>query len=418
MVRRIVAGVLSAVAAFGAHAVDPTASALFEQLRPLVYQLRIIDVASGDKSAIGSGFLVSDQGHVATNYHVIQPLVDEAAKHRLELVDDRESVISAKLLSVDPINDLAIVQIEDHEAGYFQLVDRTLGNGERVYSMGNPRDLGMTIIEGNYNGLVKTSRFKRFLFTGSLNPGMSGGPAFDERGDLVGVNVSTGGEQLSFLVPARFLKALMRKTLHDGVTGDFKVDVTAQLLAEQDQFYRQRIDDKWVMQAFGELTLPRGLSPAMKCWGHNVEGKDKPYSGFHQHCRSEEYLYLRDDFYTGNFSYDFEWMTSIDLNPVQFYAAVQSRFVHTSVSNTHDEEHVTPFACNTGVVSLDEVPWKSSVCVRQYKDHAGLHDALLTLASLHSNDRAAVVRMSATGISRAHALNLFTKLMNSIAWDR
>ena len=55
--------------------------------------------------------------------------------------------------------------------------------------MGNPHDLGMTIIEGTYNGLIQTSRFQKILFSGSLNSGMSGGPAMDDKGRVIGVGV-------------------------------------------------------------------------------------------------------------------------------------------------------------------------------------------------------------------------------------
>ena len=140
------------------------ASTLFEDLRTMVYQVRVIDVASGDKTSIGSGFRVSENGYVATNFHVVELIVNAPAKHRLELVVDDDAVISASVVAVDVVHDLAIIRIENTDSAPFSLSSGPLAKGERIYSMGNPRDLGMTIIEGNYNGLVKTSRFERLLF--------------------------------------------------------------------------------------------------------------------------------------------------------------------------------------------------------------------------------------------------------------
>ncbi|MBT6277287.1 MAG: trypsin-like peptidase domain-containing protein [Chromatiales bacterium] len=397
-----------------------TASTLFGELRPTVYQVRIIDAASGDKAGLGSGFLISADGHVATNYHVIQSLVDEPEKHRLELVNDTDTALEATLIGIDVINDLAIVRLAIGSARHFKLRTQPINNGERIYSMGNPHDLGMTIIEGNYNGRVKSSRFERFLFSGSLNSGMSGGPAFDEHGHLVGVNVAKGGEQLSFLVPAKYLTELFKRVQGQTEAPDFKAQITANLLAEQDTFYDKRISEQWNAQSFGDLELPKDLNPTMKCWGHNIDNSDnkRAYEAFHQHCTSEEFLYLTDDFYTGNFAYDFEWMTTKNLNPLQFYTAVQSRFTHNTPDNTYSDTHVSPYACKTDFIELDERRWKGSVCLRSYLNHAGMYDAMLVLGSAHLPDRAAVIRMTATGVSRPKALALFSKLMRAIKWAR
>lgn len=396
----------------------PTASTLFESLRALVYQVRIVDIASGDKTAIGSGFRIAGNGMVATNFHVVSLLIHEPTKYRLELIGDGGVTTIATVVAIDVLHDLAIVSDDQAATRHFALLADTLAQGERIYSMGNPRDLGMSIVEGNYNGLVTSSRFERLLFSGSLNAGMSGGPAFNRDGTVVGVNVATGGEQLSFLVPAKHLQALIEKAHREPAPRDFKVAMGQALLAEADSFYGDRADQPWRSERFGDLMLPRDLSPAMKCWGHNVDDDDVAFEGFHQHCRSEEYLFIEDDFYTGNFSYSYEWMTTKKLNPLQFYTAVEDRYSHTPQDNAGDKKHVTNHRCVTDFVELDGTPWKASICLRRYKHYAGLHDASLVLVSLNANDRAAVIRMAATGIGRKPALGLFGKLMRSVTWAR
>ena len=393
----------SAVAAFlliAESAAQQTASALFENVRTMVYQVRVIDIASGDKTSIGSGFRISAKGYIATNFHVINLLVHEPEKHRLELVIDEETVTPGAVIAVDVLHDLAIIRINESADEHFQLHTGRLAKGERIYSMGNPRDLGMSIVEGNYNGLVTTSRFERLLFSGSLNPGMSGGPAFNEIGEVVGINVSTGGEQLSFLVPVNHLKTLLDKLESIAPPSDFKTFIGQNLLSEQDVFYRERLAENWSSEPFGDLALPRDLSPAMKCWGHNIDDDDIAYESFHQHCRSEEYLFLDSDLYTGNFSYSYEWMTTESLNAMQFYTAAQERFKHSSHGDTYDESHVTNHRCFSDFVNLDDSPWKASVCLRQYKEYEGLHDASLVMVSLSGNKRAAIIKMAATGLGR------------------
>ena len=65
-----------------------------------------------------------------------------------------------------------------------------LPKGERLFAMGNPLDLGFTIVEGTYNGLVDYSYNERIHFSGALNPGMSGGPTVTADGRIAGINVA------------------------------------------------------------------------------------------------------------------------------------------------------------------------------------------------------------------------------------
>jgi serine protease Do len=87
----------------------------------------------------------------------------------------------------------------------FRGADRPLARGERIYSLGNPLDIGFAVTEGTYNGLVQRSFYPRIFFGGALNPGMSGGPALDDAGQVVGINVSKrlDGDLLSFPDPRR-----------------------------------------------------------------------------------------------------------------------------------------------------------------------------------------------------------------------
>src|SRR4029077_1010892 len=122
-----------------------------------------------------------------------------------------------ELLAFDVAHDLAVVRIARTELPFLQFDERALAGalpkGERIYAMGNPLDLGFTIIEGTYNGLVDRSYDDRIHFSGAINPGMSGGPVAGSDGRIVGVNVAKrlDGEQVGFLVPARYAAALVEK---------------------------------------------------------------------------------------------------------------------------------------------------------------------------------------------------------------
>ena len=392
-----------------------SASALFSKVEHLVFQVRVIDISSDDKTAIGSGFLADMSGHVATNYHVISLIANEPKKYRLVLVANDGSEVEADVIAIDVLQDLAIVKPKILRTSHVSFAKTEPRKGERIYSIGNPQDLGMSIVEGNFNGLVKSSRFKRLLFSGSLNPGMSGGPAFNEKGELIGINVATGGEQISFLVPVIELQSLLDHAL-DRSSKDLLAQIADDLYDEQEQFYSARIKEPWKHQKFGELNLPQDLSPAMKCWGHNEDEEEEQYQAFHQHCQSEEYIYLKDNFYTGNFSYDFEWMSTQALNALQFYSVAEQQFNHPSAGNAYREEDVTEFSCETNFVEISGSTWRTSTCVRQYKNFPRLVDATLLLLALERADTTALIKMSVTGISWDNARSMIGKMMKSISW--
>lgn len=395
---------------------EGTASQLFGDLQQLVYQIRVIDLASGDKSSLGSGFQISADGLLATNFHVVSSYVHDPDKYRLEAIKHDGQVADVELLSIDVIHDLAIVSLATSEKRFFTFTAQPLAKGDRIYSMGNPHDLGMTIIEGNYNGLIKTSRYQKILFSGSLNPGMSGGPAIDEHGEIIGVNVATGGEQISFLVPVSKLESLLHKVNAHGRDVDFKQVIEQALLADQDQFYTPLLNKEWESRDFGELRLPGEISKSLKCWGHTLDDEDILYAGVHQHCYSQDEIYVSQNMYTGTFFYAYEWMSSEQLNRFQFYHLLEERYSHAGQSNISKKEDATNYECTSGFVSIDKRSWRISSCLRAYKKYRGIYDTLFLLASVDKNNKGVIIKTGATGISQNNAVLLGRKMMESVQW--
>ncbi len=380
--------------------------------------MQVIDIASGDKYSIGSGFLVSAKGQVATNFHVVSSYVHEPAKYRLEYLGSDGARGEARLSSIDVVHDLAILRIEQHTDAFLPLADGELQNGNRIYSMGNPLDLGMTIIEGTYNGLVENSRYRKILFSGSLNAGMSGGPALNEDGEVIGINVSKGGEQISFLVPVNHLGALLARDELAVEDSNFRQDINAALLQDQNSFYQELLGNEMTRRNLGDLEIPQKLQDSLKCWGHTVDEEQAKYEAVHQHCRAEDQIYISPSLYVGDFNYDFEFIESAELNRFQFYTLVQGRFTHRNFLNTNDEDEVTEFRCHTDVVGFDSGDWKVSNCFRAYRNYTDLYDGSMTMASVDHTDRAAIVKVSATGISLENARAVFRRIAESVRWIR
>ncbi|NNC54297.1 MAG: trypsin-like peptidase domain-containing protein, partial [Pseudomonadales bacterium] len=386
---------------FSSNAAGETiAQSLFEALQQQVFQVRVIDLGSGDKYSIGSGFQISEDGLIATNYHVISAFVIEPEKYSLEIVAANGDKQQVSLSAIDVIHDLAILKAAALDKNYIRLSRSIGGKGSRIYSIGNPLDLGMTIIEGNYNGLVKRSRYQKILFSGSLNSGMSGGPAVSESGNVVGINVSKGGEQISFLVPVVHLRALLNKTRAAEITPDFHEQVRKDLLADQQMFADALLASPFEEKQLGELVIPVNLHPALRCWGHSEGKEEEKYSAVHQHCRSDDNIFVAGDLIVGSFQYDAEWISTESLKPVQFYKLLQTRYVPGTLAGSQQEKHVTQYQCNTDFVELKGLTWKATSCYRAYKKFKGLFDAILLMALVERNEKSAIIKVAASGFSR------------------
>ena len=391
------------------------ATELFDAVRDKVYQVRIIDLASSDKYSIGSGFKIDD-GHVATNFHVISAYAHEPDKYRIELLlSDNTKVTAAELVAFDVIHDLAILNVDLTHKEYLPLSSTNIEQGDRIFSMGNPRDLGMSIVEGTYNGLVPHSRYQKILFSGSLNPGMSGGPAFNSNGEVIGINVSTGGDQISFLVPVRELKSLIENHQTSGDLTNFDEEITQSLLHDQESFYNNILSSEFTMETLGELMIPIEIDDSLRCWGHTQDDDDQKYKAVHQHCRSEDRIYIEDSFFVGSFAYDLEWIETESLNPSQFYTFLESRFYHRAL-RYRGEKVATKFSCHTDFVEIDNIKWKMSACLSEYKKYQGLHDMTLIMVSIDKKDRASLASINASPISKENAMNLMDTFMASIKW--
>ncbi len=227
----------------------PSASAreLFAKYKERLVQVRVLLNSANEQSSLGSGFVVRDDGAKGawfiTNYHVVSSLAINPEKYRLELRPTNERTVKAKLIAVDVLHDLAVLRSEPDTAAAdaavpwtpFALRDTALTQGEKVFSLGNPLELGFLISEGIYNGGAESKIYEQMLFSGALNSGMSGGPAIDEAGRVVGVNVSTmnGGALLSFLVPIRYGRELLEIAWKATPRKEWRTEIAKQLLAHQ-----------------------------------------------------------------------------------------------------------------------------------------------------------------------------------------
>jgi S1-C subfamily serine protease len=170
-------------------------SDLFDRVHQSVVAVGVTtQTASGTQSGLGSGIVIDDQGHILTNYHV----VESASDVRVKLWD--ETILPATVLGTDPGSDLALIQVD---ASAHELVPATLGNsddvrpGDAVIAIGNPFDFEFTVTEGIVSGISRStgSPIGRpvpgvIQTDAAINPGNSGGPLFNLAGEVIGINTA------------------------------------------------------------------------------------------------------------------------------------------------------------------------------------------------------------------------------------
>ena len=170
---------------------------------------------------LGSGVIVSRDGYLLTNNHV----VEGASEIEVQLVDGRQT--RAQLVGTDPESDLALLQIKLDALPVISLGDvRALQVGDVVLAIGNPFNVGQTVTSGIVSALGRNrlglSTFENFIQTdAAINPGNSGGALVDAEGRLIGINTaiysrSGGSLGIGFAIPVDSARDVMAALLRDG----------------------------------------------------------------------------------------------------------------------------------------------------------------------------------------------------------
>ncbi len=403
-----------------AIALTAKAQEIFEQNNPAVYQIRVIDIKSHEKSIIGSGFRISADGLFATNYHVISDVVDKPEHYRIEYHREGRKEGTLSLEAIDVAHDLAILKGKDSGDRPLALGTSELKQGSQVFPMGNPLDVGMVIVEGTYNGRVGDAPYKQILLSAAINSGMSGGPAFDSRGKVAGVNVSIQGNDLSYLVPVEYLKQLEKQWREKGRPLDWADVIQKQVLKRFDHVISTALKSEWTFANFGSLKVPQNLiGQVIKCWGKSqLEDPSKKRYFFYGYkwCESEKEIYLSSDLSAGTIGYAFFWLESKSLSPLEFYKKFSREYSKGRFYREASEEEVTEFSCQNHFVKIATRDWKGAYCVRRYKKYPELHDVFLSFAILGDSPRKYIIQVGLSGLNESLARKFLKKFLGEIQW--
>jgi serine protease Do len=172
------------------------------------------------QNSLGSGVIVTEEGHIITNNHV----VDQVDEIEVQLSDGRTT--KARLMGADEQLDLAVLKIDVPDVHPLKLADSdTVQPGDSILAIGNPFGLQETVTDGiiSWKGQPNNTDLRGDLLqtNAAINPGNSGGPLINVRGEIVGINEqivsSSGGSQgIGFAIPSNTVRTVLESVLKHG----------------------------------------------------------------------------------------------------------------------------------------------------------------------------------------------------------
>ena len=196
--------------------------------------------------SLGSGVIVSSDGYILTNNHVIENL---AGRIRVELPGNKSYM--AKLVGRDPKTDLAVIKVDAKKLPYIEFGDsESVRIGDVVLAVGNPFGIGESVTMGIISATGRTNigivDYEDFIQTdAAINPGNSGGALVDVRGELVGINTailtkSGGYEGISFTIPSNMALRVFNEILKKGKVERGWIGIAVQDLDEENLWFNSR----------------------------------------------------------------------------------------------------------------------------------------------------------------------------------
>ena len=402
--------------------VSHDAQRAYESSRDKLVQIRTLLRNTNTQSSVGSGFFVSKDGLIITNFHVASQLALEPDRYRGVYVPVDGKQAEVELLAFDVLHDLALLRVKDsgpeRAALAFRGKDAALLRGERLYSLGNPLDIGFAVTEGTYNGLVQRSFYPRIFFGGAINPGMSGGPVIDEAGLVIGINVSKrlDGELVSFLVPAEFAQALLaRSAAAPALTRKAHAEVTRQLMAHQAHVTQRFTSTPFKAQRHGGYSVPVPDDALARCWGRARDPDFKAFDLERTNCQLDSQLFAGETT-TGFIRVRYEAYDAPKFSALRF-ARMYSDSMGNEPFALRATGRMTAAECSERFIDRDGMAMRAVVCMTAYRKFHGLYNVSVLVASLNQPTQGVQGRLDAHGFNFDNSLALVAYYLNGFKWE-
>ena len=382
----------------------PATDRTYDRIKPSVLTIQVHSGDAEAKGSLGSGYVVSESGRVVTNYHVVGAFVDEPGRYSIR-ARSAAGERPATLVAFDLANDLALLQVDGLRAPPLALAHEVPPPGSAIVSFGNPQGLGLSLIEGIFNGFAEKGFVDRMLLSMPLNAGMSGGPILNQRSEVVGTNVSVMWLQnsLSFGVPVSKARPLLEAAPLVLTPDALREETHRQLVALEADAVARVIeplatagDGARTTVGTAELRRPPEL---FDCWNNLQVFKDEGITKISYGCNLQFTPSVESLGAVGSVELLVEHFASTRAGRWGFYGALSDH------PGTHHE--VEPRDPRNGVLSAPEcvgertragsLTWKVHTCLNAFVKHPGLFNFDMVATSVSRPDAAVFVGLHLRG---------------------
>ncbi len=414
------------------------AKRIYQLASSLVFPIHISATLDAPKVSYGTGFVIRKTGLIATNFHVVSQAVLEPTRYKPFLVIDGKKV-QAEIVAFDLIADLALLRVDQNFPGELVLRDELPSVGEKLFSVGLPEDLSMLVTEGNSGGTSIDLLSENIVLSAPLNPGMSGGPTFDDRGQVRGVNVAIlkNSQNLAFVVPTRNLHALVEQLDQNGPMGPlttrsafqkFETQLTDSMHAAVVRLTKGSTNRRRVANFLAPLT-PAGV----KCWDVPIEDKaNQTLMRFRidlktfQTCTNSRGIPLPAKMRLGSWREGYAiFSNGLDLSQKRgmdhvFNSLPESVFSDYFGGAAEDEagSFSAPKCTTQTLQNSFGVRWKANICARGYRAFPTLFDFAIKAMTLSENGPNALSYYRISGITADDARSVLQYALESPSWEK
>jgi serine protease Do len=223
-------------------------------------------------SVYGSGFVISADGYIMTNYHVIEAASQYGYDIDITLYDG--TTYKAKVVGYEADNDVAVVKVDAVGLNAVKIGSSSaMEVGATIYAVGNPRRLDYTMTDGIVSALDRTvqvdqyTSINMFQISAAVNSGNSGGPVYSDTGDVLGIvsakYASSGTEGLGFAIPIDDAMAIASELISNGyITGKARLGVEVQTMDANTASYFKTVEGAYVTFIYsGSCAEKAGIKP-------------------------------------------------------------------------------------------------------------------------------------------------------------
>jgi serine protease Do len=403
---------------------DPAAKIL-NRLRPGIAKVRIISVSSGSETGSGTGFVVGDKSSMVTNYHVASDTVLHPSQYRLEYEANDGTHGNLTIAALDIANDLALLRLDKPLAGAspIEISGSTAKKGDTAFAIGFPLSKGLTIVSGTFNGKAEDYFQPLIHYSGALNLGMSGGPAVDGSGTLIGVNkaVTRDAQLVSLLIPSSKVSELLNRPISGAINSAnyWKSEAERQLHQHADSVMSSLINQKLPTRTFDSY-IGVDLEPL----GFKCDGVHKNATGKYQHtldgriCNTNSWVYVDNNIYMGSVTLYTGIRSNNGMNSLRFAEVRRTHFDFRKKVTDDPDKNKTGYECTERMINVNNLQSKTFTCMRKDHRFEDLYDTTFVMHSVASDRQSIQVRVEMIGVPFIASKAMIGRVIEGVTWNR